>query len=1038
MPTNSKEAFDLEQALQECSQEPIHIPGSIQPMGFLLLYDLKNDKILAVSQNITEYNGKSTSHILESPLNTALGRRAAVELKSNLHSDKYEENNDVGYKRMYKLTLYKEEFVVFVNGPAHQILIEIEPLDKTQVFSFFDFASNIQERLRWMFAPYEMPVEQVFDLAMEELKGITGFDRVMLYKFDSDYSGQVISEALGEMESFLGLYFPSTDIPEQARALYLKNWIRLISDVDYDPVPLLTKDVNQPPIDLTYSSFRSVSPVHLQYLRNMGVGASMSISLVVDGRLWGLIVMHHPQPLEISPDKRAAALYTGQLLTMNIGRDERRQIEERQTDLKTLERDILSLLVEDASNFYDALEDNKKTLMKLCKANGLLLLHNDTIRLSVGVHGVIENVGRFGEWLKENIGDKLYYHCDRLPQDDPILDFLMPPLPGILAVPFLSVSSYLIWFRFERGQNIKWGGNPQKKIEKNLKGAFSLSPRKSFKTWEEKVSGNAMPWSPIDQEMALAIGKWLALLQMRYRERKKESPIVGELRLLDEYRFRDEERKANILNEQFRVMVESSPDALAALDNNNRFIILNPTYQEMFHNRFGIKPQIGDRLVDLLRHSPKVLKKSLHFWEQVRQGKITNEESSYQDKNGTDIYTFNTYKNIYDENGNLQAVLSTSRDITRTKASEREVKELYQKYKLLVHSVGPLTWTANGEGAFDYPQSAWEAFTGQDFKDYEGYGWLEAIHEDDREYVEKHWLYCIKSKLVYETDVRIWNVKEGSFEHFVVYAIPILSETEEVQEWFGLCISIRRLKEQEAKLESAMKALQTSNEDLQHFAHVASHDLQEPLRMITGYLSLIEKRYNDVLDDRGREFIHYAVDGAYRMKRLIEELLVYSRINRRDKYENVALDIVFGHILQNFNLKIIEKKARIHSPTLPEIRGIPVQMHQLFTNLLSNALKFSEDGIIPEIRISVESRKLSWQFTFEDNGIGIDPKYAKKAFHVFFRLKSKQKYPGTGMGLAICKRVVNNHGGKIWIDTDYKDGSRFIFTIRKYLENENA
>jgi len=206
--------------------------------------------------------------------------------------------------------------------------------------------------------------------------------------------------------------------------------------------------------------------------------------------------------------------------------------------------------------------------------------------------------------------------------------------------------------------------------------------------------------------------------------------------------------------------------------------------------------------------------------------------------------------------------------------------------------------------------------------------------------------------------------------------------------------------------------------------------------MVTGYLTLIEKRYHDVLDERGREFMQFAVDGAYRMKRLIEDLLTYSRVNRQGKLEKVSLDAIFDQICQNFRLKIKETHAHIHAAPLPEVRAIPVQMHQLFTNLLNNALKFARKDETPVIRLSVVERKLSWQFSFEDNGIGIDPKYVEKVFNIFFRLQSKQKYSGTGLGLAICQRVVSNHGGKIWVDTQYQEGTRFIFTMRKYLEND--
>lgn len=223
--------------------------------------------------------------------------------------------------------------------------------------------------------------------------------------------------------------------------------------------------------------------------------------------------------------------------------------------------------------------------------------------------------------------------------------------------------------------------------------------------------------------------------------------------------------------------------------------------------------------------------------------------------------------------------------------------------------------------------------------------------------------------------------------------------------------------------------LQRSNAELEQFAYVASHDLQEPLRMVTSYLQLLEKRYADQLDKDAFEFISYAVDGSKRMRNLIHSLLEYSRINRIKPFEWIDLKELMSDVLINLNTSIEENNAVIKVNELPDIYGDYVLVNQLFQNLISNALKFRSDET-PEIIISGQKLKDEFLFSIKDNGIGFQKQYSEKVFVIFQRLHSKEKYPGTGMGLAICKKIVERHGGKIWVESDPGKGSIFYFTIK--------
>jgi light-regulated signal transduction histidine kinase (bacteriophytochrome) len=274
-----------------------------------------------------------------------------------------------------------------------------------------------------------------------------------------------------------------------------------------------------------------------------------------------------------------------------------------------------------------------------------------------------------------------------------------------------------------------------------------------------------------------------------------------------------------------------------------------------------------------------------------------------------------------------------------------------------------------------------------------------------------------------------------------------LNETGEVIGVIGVSMDVteRRLAEEELKnhrdhleelvnertseLDNAIIDLKRSNQELEQFAYVASHDLQEPLRMVSSYTQLLERRYKDLLDQDAKDFIFFAVDGANRMQHLINDLLDYSRVTTRGKpFVKVDLSTVLGHAINNLQKKIQETGALIVNEDLPFVYGDEVQLVRVFQNLLDNAIKFR--GTVPP-RISISSKTVDdkVQISISDNGIGIDKIYTDRVFTIFQRLHNKIEYPGTGIGLAICKRTIERHGGKIWFESEPGKGTTFIFTL---------
>jgi light-regulated signal transduction histidine kinase (bacteriophytochrome) len=240
---------------------------------------------------------------------------------------------------------------------------------------------------------------------------------------------------------------------------------------------------------------------------------------------------------------------------------------------------------------------------------------------------------------------------------------------------------------------------------------------------------------------------------------------------------------------------------------------------------------------------------------------------------------------------------------------------------------------------------------------------------------------------------------------------------------------ITERKRAEEALKKSLEDLKRSNEELEQFAYVASHDLQEPLRMVSSFTQLIERRYKDKLDKDADDFINFAVDGANRMQRLINDLLDYSRVTTRGKkFVRVDVGSIVGQVFANLQQRIEESHALITQDDLPVIEADESQMARLFQNLIDNALKFRRDAS-PCVHISARKEGGFHVFAVSDNGIGIDSQYADRIFQVFQRLNTSQDYPGTGIGLAICKRIVERHGGKIWLESEVGNGSKFFFTI---------
>jgi PAS domain S-box-containing protein len=366
-------------------------------------------------------------------------------------------------------------------------------------------------------------------------------------------------------------------------------------------------------------------------------------------------------------------------------------------------------------------------------------------------------------------------------------------------------------------------------------------------------------------------------------------------------------------------------------------------------------------------------------------------------------------------------------DITARKRAEEGLRQSEESYRQLVEQ-SPDAMLVHRQGAIIFANYACaELFGASSPGELLGKQHLDFVHPDDREAVKQRiqkFSYDLESVRRNETRFLRLDGTETCAE--VMARSVIYQGGAAIQVMFR---DVSERKRAEEALAEHARELARSNAELEQFAYVASHDLQEPLRMVASYTQLLARRYQDKLDADARDFIAYAVDGATRMQALIADLLNYSRIGTRGKpFRPSSCEAVLERVLASLKLATNESGATVSHDSLPTVLGDDVQLGQLFQNLLVNAIKFRTEAP-PRIHLSAERNGNVWTFSVRDNGIGIAPEYAERIFMIFQRLHSKNEYPGTGIGLAVCKKIVERHGGRIWVNSQPGSGATFFFTI---------
>jgi PAS domain S-box-containing protein len=334
-----------------------------------------------------------------------------------------------------------------------------------------------------------------------------------------------------------------------------------------------------------------------------------------------------------------------------------------------------------------------------------------------------------------------------------------------------------------------------------------------------------------------------------------------------------------------------------------------------------------------------------------------------------------------------------------------------------------IVWTARADGHVDYYNSRWYEFTGYGPETATDVSWETIMHPDDLEPWRETWKASVSSGEPYNLECRLFDRTESRWRWFVARAVAVRENDGGAVKWFGSCTDIDEQKR-------FQEDLQRANYDLEQFAFSASHDLQEPLRSIKIYSELLSRRHGNLINEEAKTFLRFVQDGATRMEMLVRDLLSYTKASLVEyTTENVDANEVLDTTLANLAGAISEAGATVTSEELPTLSIHDLHLQQLFQNIIGNAIKYRSPDRSPAVRVSARRLNGFWTFAIADNGIGIEPQYRENIFGLFKRLHTVDEYSGTGIGLAICRRIVERYGGRIWAESEPGKGSTFRFTI---------
>lgn len=661
----------LEEALKICASEPIHLIGSIQPVGILIAVDKGNFIIQSASQNLDSVFPFTAEEALGQPLSDLIGKEQLAWLEAQ------RDQPTLPGALIWPLTLISNgsplKYDAQVFQSADRFVIELEQQQPPSGDVFHDLFIPIRDML-WKLDS-ESDLLRYAQATVDQVRLLVGFDRVMMYRFDANWDGEVIAESkVDGVDSYLGNRFPASDIPPQARELYTRNLVRVIADVNAEPVPIIHRGNKEStePLDLTHSWLRSMSPVHVEYLRNMGVRASLSISLVQNDRLWGLIACHNFTPNYVTLRSRELDEFIGRAVSlklMNMDKDERDRLGSGIRDL-LYEMTALIRASDDLDTVVHLIQEK---LLGLVRAIGAVV-SIDGKRHILGNTPEPEFVERLISKLRRCPAASVFHtddlrqilpDLDRQSQDDDDLS------SGLMVAPLdHEMRNFVMWFRLGILRTLRWAGNPKKTVIRDASGV-RVSPRISFDTWIETYHDKSLPWSQVEVDAAASLS--LALIEVLAQKALKHS------------------------EESYRLLAENSTDMIARLDLQGYFRFASPACRELFGRES--REILGQPLSEMLEDGASIVEEML---EEIRPlGATATRVVKGRRPDSNSLWVEATLKHSLGSHGQPEILLN-ARDVTQRYNYQLAIEDVHRRNTQILEAAGEGLVSIDGNGLVIY------------------------------------------------------------------------------------------------------------------------------------------------------------------------------------------------------------------------------------------------------------------------------------------------------------------------------------------------
>jgi PAS domain S-box-containing protein len=835
---------------------------------------------------------------------------------------------------------------------------------------------------------------------------------VFLLKFSAEGHAEVLAEKTLYGFQFKGLTFHQEMLKQYQLPPFYKGLSLFVGDIDdigscnwLDDEYLISENVLEQKAD-----FLAFWQLHYVWWRthahNLGFQSIILLPILQDGRIWGYIFGFYFQKKQLSNLQILSGEHLTQFLPSLIQLKE----EQRWTDYNQHKEQLMSQLVEEISgieSFEEVLKNKEKELLMLAGASGAVLCVEEEVYF-YGKCPTIDKVKDLRDWLSDQ--NKVSFTTNHLSKQFLPFETLKKIACGIFAIRLgdekVNIDSkrdFLIWFRPEKHQVIRWISKlPVSEFNKN---ESTSAANYLFPHFYESVFGSSEKWNDSETHY---LKEFQAILQKAILRKQKT-----------------EKEKDNI----FKLLLQNSSDVVAIIEENFDIRFISDSAEKVF----GVAPQeVIKRNVEMIH--PEDLPLLADFLTRAIQSPSPIPPLVYRVKHTKGEYIYlETVASNQLNHPIIKGLIVNSRDITsRVKISKRLAK--FEKIIENSKSGVLLVDASNKQYQVTYSNKSFFQITGYQENDIVSQSILFFLRKDTS---ADDW-HIINEALENPKDLefKIQTTHQATGKELLleIQMFPMYDDKNNLTNFIFILTDTTNQNNIEKTLKEYSEKLKTSNEELETFAYVASHDLQEPLRTVMGFTELLSESYQNKLDNEGEQYIQFILQASQRMKNLIQDLLRFSRLGTGKEFiEEVNMNDVFKNAYENLYTSIEENNALITCDTLPTIMANYTLILQVMQNLMSNAIKYRKENESPIIHVSCEEHPEEWVFSVKDNGIGIAKKYYDRIFVIFQRLYTQEQYSGTGIGLAICKKVIEKYGGRIWVYSEEGKGSTFYFYVLKEL-----